>query len=544
MLGILNGRVYDPANGVDGEVRDIWVENGHIVPADPMRGRQRAEIIDASGLLVLPGGVDIHSHIAGSKVNAARRMCPDDHRLDARVRSAVTRSGVGHTVPTTFVTGYRYLEMGYTTVMEAAMPPLLARHTHEEMNDIPLLDKGAYTLMGNNHYLMGCLRDHETDRARDFVAWLLTASKGFAIKVVNAGGVENWKLGKRDTGLDDEVIGWKVTPRQIMVALADVSSELNLPHGPHIHVNRLGHAGNSATTIQTIEALEGRRAHLAHLQFASYGGGGEHPLRSAAIEVAAVVNAHPNITADIGQVVFGPTTTLTADAPLEHTLHMLSGNKWCNCDIEEETGGGVVPMNHARKNTVSALQWCIGLELFLQIQDPWRVFLTTDHPNGGPFTAYPDIIQLLMDRGAREQILETLPQSARRRCNLADMQRQYSLSDIVTISRAGTARALGLKNKGHLGAGADADIALYAPAADWATTFRKARCVIKAGRVVIRDGGIVEDMPGKTLCVTPEWDKRVLPDLQGHFEQNYSLDFSNYAVQDEYVPQREVIECT
>lgn len=543
MLGILNGRVYDPANGVDGQVRDIWVQNGRIVPADPTCDRQSAQIIDASGLLVLPGGVDIHSHIAGPKVNAGRRMCPEDHRRDSRIRSDVTRSGVGHTVPTTFVTGYRYLEMGYTTVMEAAMPPLLARHTHEELNDIPLLDKGAYTLMGNNRYLLGCLRDHDSDKARDFVAWLLSASRGYAVKVVNAGGVENWKLGKHDTDLDDQVLGWNVSPRQIITALADICVELKLPHGPHIHVNRLAQAGNFATTIQTIKALEGRRAHLAHLQFASYGGGGEHPLRSAATEVSEAVNAHPNLTVDIGQIVFGPTTTITADAPLEHTLHRLSGHKWSNCDVEEETGGGAVPMNYARRNTVSALQWCIGLELFLQIQDPWRVFLTTDHPNGGPFTAYPDIIQLLMDRGTRTRALETMPERARRRCHLSELEREYSLSEIVVISRAGTARALDLKNKGHLGVGADADIAIYSPAADWATTFRQARWVIKGGQVVVRDGVVIQNATGRTFCVNPEWDSQFLPDLRGHFEQHYSLDFENYAVQDEYVPRCEVIQC-
>ncbi len=46
-------------------------------------------------------------------------------------------------------------------------------------------------------------------------------------------------------------------------------------------------------------------------------------------------------------------------------------------------------------------QWAVGLELFLLITDPWRVFFTTDHPNGAPFTAYPELFALLMDRSAR-----------------------------------------------------------------------------------------------------------------------------------------------
>ena len=81
-------------------------------------------------------------------------MRPEDHRGDVIPRTEITRSGVGYTVPSTFVTGYRYATMGYTTVMEAAVPPLGARHTHEELNDTPIVDKGCYPLMGNNYFVL------------------------------------------------------------------------------------------------------------------------------------------------------------------------------------------------------------------------------------------------------------------------------------------------------------------------------------------------------------------------------------------------------
>ncbi len=553
MLGILNGQVYDPLNGVNGEIQDIWVKDGRIVPLGEI-DRERAEIIDAAGLVVMPGGVDIHSHIAGPKVNAGRKFRPEDHRADVRPRRTlpsplegglrgVSRSGVGQTVPTTFVTGYRYVEMGYTTVMEAAVPPLMARHAHEELNDTPLLDKGAYVVMGNNRFLMGCLRDGEREKARDYVAWLLGATKGYAVKIVNAGGVENWKWGRNVSGLDDEVIGFGVRPRQIITALADVSAELGLPHGPHIHTNRLGQPGNVSTTLETIEALEGRRAHLCHLQFSSYGGGDGNPLRSAAADVARAINTHSNITVDVGQVVFGPATTMTSDGPLQYHLHRLSGDKWLNHDVEEETGGGVVPMTYRRRNLVNAIQWCIGLELLLLVEDPWRVFLTTDHPNGGPFTAYPDIIRLAMDRDYRAEVLETLPARARKRTILAELEREYSLYEIATVTRAGTARALGLKRKGHLGVGADADVAVYSPQADRAAMFSRACYVVKDGRVVVRDGELVEDFPGRTFCVAPPWDRGVEADVRAHFERAYTVAFENYPVQDEYLPHNEVVAC-
>jgi len=94
----------------------------------------------------MPGGVDIHSHIAGAEVNAGRLLRPEDHVKDVEPKTAITRSGVGHSIPSTFTTGYRYARMGYTTVMNPAMPPLEARHTHEELDDTPIIDKATYPL--------------------------------------------------------------------------------------------------------------------------------------------------------------------------------------------------------------------------------------------------------------------------------------------------------------------------------------------------------------------------------------------------------------
>src|SRR5207245_514833 len=79
--------------------------------------------LDARGMVVMPGGVDIHAHVAGSSVNHARRLLPEEHVADPAPGDAIRRSGTGGTLPSTFVTGYRYAGLGYTTAMEAAMAP-------------------------------------------------------------------------------------------------------------------------------------------------------------------------------------------------------------------------------------------------------------------------------------------------------------------------------------------------------------------------------------------------------------------------------------
>ncbi len=542
MLGVLGGRVYDPRNGGDGEIRDIWVKDGRVVSPEEV-DRERAEIVDATGLVVMPGGVDIHSHIVGAKVNAGRKFRPEDHRGSERARTGAFRSGSGRTVPSTHLTGYLYAEMGYTTVMEAATAPLVARHTHEELADVPIIDKGAFITMGNNHFLMKCIRDGHHEMARDYVAWLLGASKGYAIKIVNPGGVENWKWGSNVGELDDEVVGFGITPRQILETLARIGDELGLPHPPHIHGINLGRSTSARTTIETMAMLEGTRAHFCHLQFLSYGKGKRSVHTSEALAVAEAVNAHPHVTVDVGQLVFGSATTMTSDGPLQYGLHRTTGSKWINDDVEGETGGGIVTVFYKRTNPIHAVMWLAGMELFLLIEDPWKVFLTTDHPNAGCFTSYPHVIKLLMDSDYRAEVFEGIHARAREGSVLRDLKREYSLYEIAVISRAGPARALGLQNKGHVGVGADADIAVYEETDDKAEMFARPRYVFKGGTLVARDGIVVADPPGRTFSVAPPYDPGVEKDIRRHFEAAYTVSFENYSMSSQQVPREEVIAC-
>ena len=386
MLQIANGTVYDPANGIDGVVMDLWIRDGKIVapPGDP--AERPDKILDATGLVIMPGGVDMHSHIAGPKVNAARKMRPEDKRHAAPMRrTALTRSGTVGSVPSTFATGYLYAGLGYTTAFDAAIPPLGARHAHEEFHDTPMIDKGLFILLGNNHYAMRQIAKKDPARLRAFMAWILHAARAYAVKLVNPGGVEAWKQGAgKISGLDDEVPSFGITPRQIIQDLAQTAMDLGLPHPVHIHCNNLGLPGNWHTTLGTMEALEGRRGHLTHIQFHSYGGGPDDQgtFCSRTPQLAEYVNRHKNLTVDVGQVLFGETTSMTGDGPVGYFLHKLTGRKWYNCDVELEAGCGVVPITYKEKSLVHALQWAIGLEWYLLVDDPWRVAMSTDHPNG------------------------------------------------------------------------------------------------------------------------------------------------------------------
>lgn len=543
---ISRGTVYDPANGIDGQVRDLWISGGRIVaaPSDPETKPTRT--IDAEGLVVMPGGIDMHCHIAGPKVNVARKMRPEEKRKSQVIPStSLTHSGTMGSVPSTFATGYKYSALGYTTAFDAAIPPLAARHAHEEFADTPCIDKGFYVLMGNNHYVMQSLQQNEPQKLKAFIGWLLSSTKGFAPKLVNPGGVEVWKSHQAGnvSGLDQHVDHFEVTPRQIIRGVAQAANELKLPHAVHIHCNNLGMPGNWQTTLETMKSLEGFRGHITHAQFHSYGGGDadENTFNSKVIPLADYVNSHPNLTIDVGQVLFGETTSMTGDGPLGYFLSNVYGGKWFSGDTEMESGCGITPIKYKNKSLVHALQWAIGLEWYLLVEDPWRVVMSTDHPNGGSFLAYPQIIRLLMDRTYRRDILNTCHPLVRERSTLFDIDREYSLNEIAIITRAGPARILGLADKGHLGPGADADITIYTPHEDKQQMFELPRMVIKSGRVIVEQGEIRDPLLGKTLHVNPDYDREVEPDIQSWFEKYYSIRWRNYPVDPSYMHESSVV---
>jgi len=91
---IKNGQVIDPANGINA-ARDIAVADGKIALIAKDIARERAKnVIDASGLIVCPGLIDIHTHVfVGSKPNVfadgVLSLSPDDFSFKSGVTTVV-----------------------------------------------------------------------------------------------------------------------------------------------------------------------------------------------------------------------------------------------------------------------------------------------------------------------------------------------------------------------------------------------------------------------------------------------------------------------
>jgi formylmethanofuran dehydrogenase subunit A len=533
---LAGGIVVDPANGRDRVPADLYIENGRII-AEPAAGTRIDEVIDVSGKIVMAGGIDIHSHLAGGKVNLARTLMAEDHRDHGDVHGDLRRSGGGVCTPSTFSTGYRYAQMGYTAAFEPAMLPANARHTHAELADVPMIDKGCYALLGNDDILLDMLsRGASRSAVADYVAWTLQAAQALAIKVVNPGGINAFKFNERSIGFDSEGPHYGVAPRRIVASLARAVGDLGVAHPLHLHCNDLGVPGNIETTLRTIEAVNGHRLHLTHVQFHAYGTEGKRNFSSGAAKIAEAVNANPNISVDVGQIMFGQTVTASGDTMMQYRARgHAHPKKWLCMDIECDAGCGLVPFRYRDKSFVNALQWAIGLELFLLVDDPWRIFLTTDHPNGAPFTTYPHLIRLLMDRSYRADVLKTIHPAAAEQSALPGLTREYSLYDIAIMTRAGPARILGLESHGQLGVGAVADITVYTERDDKAAMFEAADYVFKDGRLVVKDGEIVAVVQGATHVARADFDAGIETSLRRHFEDFRTVRLDNFKVADDEI---------
>ncbi len=517
--------------------RDLWMQDDRIraAPAEPVTPDIE---INASGCVTMAGGIDLHTHIGGGKVSLARMLMRDQMPPWRTAKPAgSTIPAESHFLPSAGTTASRYLDMGYTTCLEPAVIPCNARSAHAEMADVRGIDTGGYCLLGNDDVLLQLIAEGSPQEVINaYVAWMVIATRCIAVKVVNPGGINAFKFNQRSFDVDTPHPSNGVTPAQIIRVLCRAVHEIGLAHPLHVHCSNLGVPGNIVSTMATIAAADGYPIHLTHAQFHCYGTDGPYRFSSAASELVQAMLRHPNVTIDVGQIQFGQTVTISADTMHQHVnAAHAKPRKSILVDVECEAGCGVVPFRYHRRAFVHSLQWAIGLELFLMIDDPSRVFLTTDHPNGGPFTAYPHLLALLADRTLRETALAEIHAEAASASSLAGISREYSLADIATMTRTAPARILGLGDRGTLAPGSVADVVVYEQQPNIEKMFKLPRFVFKSGKLVRRDGVEVETGENinldRTLAadsnkIRCQIDHQHLADFRARYAQNgtFALD--------------------
>lgn len=544
MLTCIRGsRLIDPdrssltSSQIISNTSDLWIRDERIVAAPPP-GQAPDVDIDASGCLSMAGGIDLHTHIGGGKITLARTLLGDQMPPWREASMSENESpGECRFLPSAAVTASRYLDMGYTTCLEPAVIPCNARSAHAEMADVRGVDTGGYCLLGNDEVLLQLIaEDVPQEVINAYVVWMVNATRCIAVKVVNPGGIHAFKFNTRSFDVDTSHPDNGVTPGQIIRVLARAVHEIGLAHPLHVHCSNLGVPGNITSTLATIAAADGYPIHLTHAQFHCYGTEGPYQFSSAAAQLVDAMQKNPHVTIDVGQIQFGQTVTISADAMHQYAnMRLAHPRKSVLVDVECEAGCGVVPFRYRRREFVHCLQWAIGLELFLMIDDPARVFLTTDHPNGAPFTSYPHLLGLLSDRSLRETALAEIHPEAAASSSLSGISREYSISDIATMTRSAPAKILGLDDRGSLAPGCIADIVIYQEQGSIEKMFSVPKMVFKAGRLIRQDGRDVSEPNSvggdRTLCAPTGrceelLDTKLLDDFRARYAVNgtFALD--------------------
>jgi formylmethanofuran dehydrogenase subunit A len=153
-----------------------------------------------------------------------------------------------------------------------------------------------------------------------------------------------------------------------------------------------------------------------------------------------------------------------------------------------------------------------------------------------------------MSKKARERMMKKINRKAQSKSLLSTIDREYTPYEIAIATRAGQAKALGLRNKGHLGLGADADLAIYGLNPEKTDlskyprrirrAFQNAAYTIKNGQVVVKNGEIVKSVEGKTFWVDVETKaaaNETLSIFQENFKKYYTVQYENYTVPEHHL---------
>ncbi|MFG0251191.1 MAG: amidohydrolase family protein [Phycisphaeraceae bacterium JB051] len=451
LIHLANATVIDPTQ--PDPPRDLFIHDGRIIAApDAQHPRQT---IDLDGQVVLPGGIDMHTHLVTPAMAALRTL--QEHVIPDDISSQL--------IGTPTWLRDQYLKLGITTAIDAAITPGDAPAAKLGLRELEPLNTGFLLLLSHHADLLPLINAGHLDAATALATKLFNNAGAMGIKLVNPGSMQAMDGPALDViDIDQAAQGMTATPRQVLSFFLDLADKLNLAHPIHIHLPQLGTPDSAWTTCQWLDALQGRRAHLAHLQYHCYDYDDDWYLRSDVERVLKQLQANPQITADVGLTTFGPAYGMTADLALHDRLVELFGDEvgpTLRFQWEGRTSFGLQPLARDPQNLGYAMQWATGLELILLADNLNQLSLSIDYPNGGAIANYPQLIRCLMDKSYRDAILKEAHPAATQATTLKHISRQLTFDEVLQLTRTSPAKALGLKNKGNLHVGSDADLVIY-----------------------------------------------------------------------------------
>ena len=348
--------------------------------------------------------------------------------------------------PTVGEIGDTYARMGYTHVNEPLMTLNTASYVHHELSSIPLVDTSALLVL-SLYDIDKEIREGDKASVKSALPLLLDLTKSIGIKIYDI-RVRYAKKGFFYRGID---------------VTKCLKFFYDLYKAPKVLLRTYPELLDEDTDLL-------RGFCMAHI-----GSGIADDVRyEAAIEILKKGGA-----VDLGIV-----SPYQDEAVNMRIGYGAATEKFMSMDIGLEQPLIISEVDEKREGNTKSLRFALDALEYLPSS---IISFSTDSPSGCLFSSYPKLFAWLLSRGNRKELMPDA---------------EYSLYELAQITRTNPARQLGLENKGHLGIGADADIAIYdldenTEGRELEKRLGNCSFLLKGGEAIIKEGKLNKERARK-----------------------------------------------
>ncbi len=532
-LLIKNGLIFDPINNIDGEIKDLQIEDGIFV--DRFSNEKDIQEIDAKDNTVIPGALDIHAHVASQQTNWVRLLGSKNSNFNEYWQGLTLKK-----------IARDYISNGYTFIIEANTYPSLAKQTIFNFRELPVLDKGMLLNISNIWPLELEFKSGKIEDMSVFISDLLNMTKSYGLKVYNPFEAETWNFKKLRDDINKSGRLYYFSALDVYENLTKANELLGLPHSIHAHIEGYETEQGKENLFCILEKIKSlninskaERSQVFHLAHAS-----AYNIDGNNSELLKILNNSNKIDLDLGFLCFNVINPLiTSDRRQIEAIQVENETKGIfkliRSAIETEGDSFSSLRVFDKKNELHNILWANALDLALNIKNKWQVQITLNYPIYGDINNIPEIASWLLSEKAREEYKKELWQG------LPQTKGSLTFNELIIMSRSSPARSLGLKNiKGNLGNGADGDLNILDINLNDVDTnndydlikksLKNIKYVIKAGEIIKNHDKVKLDSHGKIFWADGQAvkeDKSIIMNKKKEFyEKYYSIFYDSLKV--------------
>jgi len=538
-LHVKNGFVFDPFNSIEGEKKDILIEDGKVV--DKFVSSSDVKEIDAKGKTVIPAALEIHAHIASQQLNWVRLLGSSNQEFQ-NLWNGLTLNTIAKD----------YISNGYTFILEANVFPSLTKQTIFDLKRLPVLDK-AFLLNTSNLWALELEFQKElVEEGAFFISNLLEKVKGFGLKAYNPFEAEywNWKVVRKN--LTEKGRLFNFAPMDVYKKLARFVEHLGLPHSIHAHIEGYESQYSKENLLATLNEVKSlglkpnpkndlgiKRSQIFHLAHASsYNIDGDNS------EMIKFYNENQDFDMDLGFIGFNTINPLiTSDRHLINKLtNSTESKKVIRSSIESEGDSFATLRKFSKKKKEDCLMWANAIDLALNIS-PWQSQFSVNYPNYADISNLPEIASWLTSNSARKQFMSDFDTSFLKDNVLISNDKILTFNEFIILTRSSPAKSLGIGSiKGNLGLGADGDLNilnLNLNDTDISRDYEKFKSVLGNIEYIIKSGEVIKNQEkinlnssGKILWASGKSEKEepssILKKKNDFYQKYYSNFYDSY----------------